>query len=81
MENMITLNFKQNEVYRIATQGVKALQSNKQFNVKEIISLEERTKRNQNVINPYKQPNLIKRTNKLFHHFFPSKDAHAITRM
>ena len=40
MENMITLNFKQNEVYRIATQGVKALQSNKQFNVKEIISLE-----------------------------------------
>ena len=81
MENMITLNFKQNEVYRIATQGVKALQSNKQFNVKEIISLEKRTKRNQNVINRYKQTIMIKRTNKLFQQFFHSKDAKAITSM
>ena len=81
MENMITLNFRQNEVYRIATQGVKALQSNKRFNVKEIVSLEKRTKQNQNVINRYKQAIMIKKTNELFKQFFHSKDAKTITDM
>lgn len=81
MENMITLNFRQNEVYRIATQGVKALQSNKCFNVKEIVSLEKKTKRNQNVINRYKQAIMIKKTNELFKQFFHSKDAKTITYM
>ena len=81
MQKMITLSYRQNEVYRIATQGVKAFQSTKKFNYKELMSLEKRVKRNQNIINNYKQVIMIKRTNELFKDFFHSSDAQAVIKM
>ena len=80
MQNKVTiaLSFEQNKVYRLATQGVKAIDGKKKLTNEEFQKINSQCKSNQNLINRYKQQEMIKQTNGLFKMFFHSKSAQEI---